>query len=206
MAEWLGFIAIAALLVMAPGPNSLLIVQSVLSSGKKAGVLNILGILLGFLTQALMCVLGLAVVLAHSAHLIQWIKWAGAAVLIFLGISAIRATFKEQKSVCEPVIMCEQEPPFKSLLKGFATCILNPKISLFYISVLPQFASPERFVLEGMLLSVLHSMVAAAWFALLVLAVTRLNRWLSQPKINRRLRRTTGGFFIFLGTRTAWQA
>jgi homoserine/homoserine lactone efflux protein len=204
--EWFSFVIIASLLVMAPGPNSLLIIQSVVSSGKRSGIFNIVGILSGFLTHALLSVFGLAAVVAHSTEVLVWIKWLGAAILVFLGVSAIKATLGQtSESGQAEILALPQEPWYQSLLKGLATCLLNPKIPLFYISVLPQFSRTGHFVEDALSLSLLHCFIAAIWFLLVVFAVTRLSAWISQPKINRRLKRMTGGFFIFLGAKTALQ-
>lgn len=195
------FVAAAVLLSITPGLDTAMILRTAAAEGPRRAVLATLGIAIGCLCWGVATALGLGALLAASQAAYTALKWAGAAYLIWLGINLIlkpRERFE--------LTAADQGPGARRnwLLRGFLTNILNPKVGVFYVSFLPQFApagfDPPPFIL---LLAVIHAIVGSAWLCLLILAMRPLKAWLARPGVVRTLDRVTGAVFIGFGLRLA---
>jgi threonine/homoserine/homoserine lactone efflux protein len=131
------FIFASVILAITPGPGVLYIVTRTLSQGRKAGLASVGGIALGNLGNAAAASVGLAAVLAASAAAFLVIKLAGAAYLVFLGIKVLRARAAAEVSV-RPIGVS----PVRLFRDGFFVALLNPKTTLFFAALLPQFINP----------------------------------------------------------------
>lgn len=130
MNSLLALVAATAVLVLIPGPNVALIVANSLKFGFRTGVYTALGTTAGVGLQLVLVVLGLAAVISIAADALTWIKWAGVAYLIYLGIR----TWNEPASDLGKV---EAAPAM--FWHGFLIAVLNPKILLFNAAFIPQF-------------------------------------------------------------------
>jgi len=131
------FIFASVVLAIAPGPGVLYIVTRTLSQGRKAGLASVGGIALGNLGNAAAASVGLATVLAASAAAFLVIKLAGAAYLVFLGIKALSA-----RPSAEVSVRPSRVSPVRLFRDGFIVAMLNPKTTLFFAALLPQFINP----------------------------------------------------------------
>jgi threonine/homoserine/homoserine lactone efflux protein len=131
------FIFASVVLAIAPGPGVLYIVTRTLSQGRKGGLASVGGIALGNLGNAAAASVGLAAVLAASSAAFLVIKLAGAAYLVFLGIKALRARPSAEAPV-RPI----RVSPVRLFRDGFIVALLNPKTTLFFAALLPQFINP----------------------------------------------------------------
>lgn len=137
MASWdtlLAFATLTLLVAYFPGPALLYTAAQTVAHGRKAGLMAMLGIHLGCYVHVMAAAFGLSAVFKHVPELFMAVKLAGAAYLVWLGIGMIRARLKD----AEPVIR-EAKTVKRALLDSFVVEILNPKVALFFIALLPQF-------------------------------------------------------------------
>jgi threonine/homoserine/homoserine lactone efflux protein len=143
--------------------------------------------------------LGLGVLLAASTLAYTVLKWAGALYLAWLGIRLLLAPRTSLDLGRAGAV-----PRGAWWARGFLNNLLNPKIGVFYVSFLPQFtpahvpAAPFIF-----LLAVIHALLGALWFAVLIGATTPLKRWLQRAPVVRWIDRVTGAVFLGFGLRLA---
>jgi threonine/homoserine/homoserine lactone efflux protein len=196
------FITTGILLNLTPGPDTLYILGRSVAQGRRAGVASALGISVGSIFHTGAAALGLSAVLATSAWAFTFVKLAGAAYLIFLGV---RALFEKQEQLSMPAHF-RRGGAAAAFRQGIVTNILNPKVALFFLAFLPQFidfASPSKtiaFVLLGLTFVTTGTLwcLVLAWFSSAFSVRLRENRTLAAW-----LNRTVGSLFIFLGLRLA---
>lgn len=134
-------IAIVALgMVLSPGPNMLYLVSRSVTQGRRAGLISLLGVATGFLFYLLAATVGLATVLTLVPALYTALKLAGAAYLGWLAWCTLKPG---GTSVFAPQPL-PPDPPRKLFTMGLVTNLLNPKIAILYVSILPQFVDPRR--------------------------------------------------------------
>jgi len=138
--EWLLFAGAALLMVLTPGPNMIYLISRSICQGRKAGVISLLGVVLGFCVHMFAAALGITALFLAVPVAYELLKWAGAAYLLYLAWQAVRPG---ARSPFEARQLAE-DPPSRLLLMGFLTSVLNPKIAVFYLSIFPQFISPEH--------------------------------------------------------------
>lgn len=140
MASWdtlLAFATLTLLVAYFPGPALLYTAAQTVAHGRRAGLMAMLGIHLGCYVHVVAAAFGLSAVFKHVPELFMAVKLAGAAYLVWLGIGMIRARLKD----AEPVIR-QAKTVKRALLDSFVVEILNPKVALFFIALLPQFVDP----------------------------------------------------------------
>jgi threonine/homoserine/homoserine lactone efflux protein len=130
------FLVAATLLAVTPGPGIFYVLARTVSGGKREGMLSAIGTFAGGSIHVVAAGLGLSAVLAASATAFSVVKYAGALYLVWLGFWMIRT---RKAPMDEPVIVGHANHAFR---QGLVTEVLNPKTALFFLSFLPQFASP----------------------------------------------------------------
>jgi threonine/homoserine/homoserine lactone efflux protein len=136
----LGFFLVSALLALSPGPdNVFVLVQSALR-GPRAGLLVVLGLCSGLVVHTAAVALGLAALFAASAAAFTALKWIGAAYLLYLAWGAFRAPVD---AVTSPAASAEADG-WKMYRRGVVMNLTNPKVVIFFLAFLPQFADPAR--------------------------------------------------------------
>lgn len=198
--------AIAALvLIMLPGPDQALITRNALVGGRHGGLLTMLGGVLGLTVHASAAALGLSALLLASATAFTVLKIAGAAYLLWLGAQMLRSAIRSQRSPVadEPVAVPRRRSAY--LRQGFLSNALNPKVALFFVTLLPQFLSTNTGSprTEALLLSAIFAGLYLAWFGLYVAAVDQLGRWLRRPRVKARIEQITGLLLVTVAVRLA---
>ncbi|MGH6653904.1 MAG: LysE family translocator [Actinocrinis sp.] len=140
LSSLLGIAAVALGLVLTPGPNMIYLVSRSITQGRRAGLISLLGVAAGFLVYLAAVTAGVATVFALVPALYTSIKLAGAGYLLYLAWQALRPG---GRSVFEPQRL-PIDSPRRLFAMGLVTCLLNPKIAILYISLLPQFIDPHR--------------------------------------------------------------
>lgn len=134
------FALIALGMVLTPGPNMVYLVSRTLVQGRAAGLISLLGVLAGFLVYLLCAALGITALLVAVPVAYDALRFAGAAYLLFLAWQAVRpggtSPFAPRR--------LSSDGPGRLFAMGFLTNLLNPKIAVMYLSLLPQFIEPER--------------------------------------------------------------
>jgi len=197
------FILVATLLVISPGPNSVLIAKTVPLSGKAAGFANISGFITAFFIHGSLSILGISILLVHSANLFFVVKTLGALYLCWIGIKSLISAWRDEQA---PIAPNKSKPMLnlsKAFVEGFLTNALNPKVSIFYLAAFPQFIPPDSAISSAYLLVATHALINLLWFSAMVFLLSRLTG-ISKGKYFRRcLRSITGCVFIGFGFKLA---
>ena len=138
--ELLIFAAACLLMVLTPGPNMIYLISRSICQGRKAGLVSLLGVVAGFFVHLFAAAAGLTAVFLEVPMAYEVLKWAGALYLLWLAWQAVKPGARSP-------FEAQQLPPDsarKLVTMGFLTSALNPKIAVFYLSVFPQFITPEH--------------------------------------------------------------
>ncbi len=198
----LGFIFVALLLVISPGPNGLLIAKTVPTSGKGAGFANIAGFLAAFYLHGSLSILGISVILTQSAEAFMIIKILGAMYLFWIGIKALISAYRHSETITDIKPTSKNKTLATSCLEGFLTNALNPKVSMFYLAAFPQFIpAGDNAVAYAFLLVTIHSIMNMAWFSSMVILFSRLTTAAKNQTFQRWLKGVTGVVFVGFGAK-----
>ncbi|GAA5514973.1 homoserine/homoserine lactone efflux protein [Deinococcus carri] len=197
----LGFVVFSLLLTITPGADTALVTRAALAGGRSAGFGAVLGVSSGLLFHATLSALGLSVILSRSAALYEGVKLAGAAYLLYLGV---RAWLDARHTAQTPVGEARPLGFLAAFAQGLTTNVLNPKVALFYLTVLPQFVPPGAGALpHALALALIHFTWGVLWLGTLVLLIGTLAPRLRTPRVRASLERVTGGAMVLLGLRVA---
>ena len=200
----LAFAGVAALLTITPGADMALVTRNALAGGRRAALFTTFGINAGLFAWAALSAVGLAAVLSASAEAYTTLRVVGAAYLVYLGIQAIRSAGREPDRECPEAGDAARSGRSRAFRQGLLTNLLNPKIAVFYSTLLPQFVSPgDPVVLKSLLLAAIHNLMGLVWLSAYAHAVTRSRDLLSRPRVRRGLDRLTGAVLVGLGARLA---
>lgn len=200
--HWTTFLTAAVLLNLSPGPDMAFILGQTVRGGQRAGFAAMAGVWLGALCHVGFAALGLTAILATSAIAFSMVKWAGAAYLIWIGISALR-------SRGEAFLPGTDQPaasPRRIIRQGILISLLNPKVAIFFLAFLPQFVVPGEGPVTAQLAlhGVLIIAVAAVIEPPLVLLGGRLTAGMrANPRIGLWIDRTLGALLVSLGLKLA---
>jgi threonine/homoserine/homoserine lactone efflux protein len=198
------FAFVAALLVMSPGPNGVLIAKTVPTSGRAAGFANIAGFVSAFYVHGALSILGISVILVQSAQAFLVVKLIGAAYLCWLGLKALRDAFRGVSVAPHIQPAARKRTLLVAYTEGFLTNVLNPKVAMFYLAAFPQFIPAHDGAVSGaLILVVVHSALNFIWFSAMVLVVTRLKGVASSGAVQRWLKGVTGAVFLAFGAKLA---
>lgn len=194
------FLGVATIIIVTPGPDTALVIRNTLLGGRVAGVSAALGIAIGQIIWALTASFGILGVLTASRPLFMALKLAGAAYLVILGAQALREAVRPAiaDEAAAPIAPGGRLTPLRSLRQGLLSNLGNPKMAVFFASLLPQFvpagaASLTAPVLRG----VIFALMTLAWLAAYSVAIARLDAFLRSRR--RILAGLTGSALIGLG-------
>eukprot|EP00903_Cladosiphon_okamuranus_P000845 g843.t1 len=200
----LSFLLVASLLVMSPGPNGVLIAKTVPTSGRLAAVSNISGFVAAFFLHGMLSILGISVILVHSAEAFFVVKMLGAAYLFWIGLKAMREAFRGGALAPAVAPAKRKRTLAKAFGEGFLTNALNPKVSMFYLAAFPQFIpAGDGAVVAALSLVALHSLINAVWFGAMILLLARVGKAARSPSFQRWLKGVTGLVFMGFGLKLA---
>jgi RhtB (resistance to homoserine/threonine) family protein len=203
-ARLIAFLGIAIILTITPGPDFALVTRVVFAHGKQAARLTSLGVVTGHVTWGVASGIGVAAILNASATLYTILKLAGAAYLIWLGLQAIFARGSAHDTAHAPKERLTPQSTFNSYRQGLINDLLNPKIGVFYTTLLPQFIAPgQPAFLTSVLLAVIFACIVALWLFTYVLILAQADTFFRRPAVRRWLDRCTGVVLVGLGVRTA---
>jgi RhtB (resistance to homoserine/threonine) family protein len=199
------FLLSGILMNIAPGADTLYILGRSISQGKKAGIMSALGISTGSLVHTFLAAFGLSVIISQSETAFMFIKYAGAAYLVFLGIKNIfskkdKGTFQLQHE--KTTIQYR-----KIYFSGVLTNVLNPKVALFFLAFLPQFIDPSyaKNYISFLILGITFTITGTLWCLLLAVYSSKLSSHLAKNyHIKTLIDRIMGFVFISLGIRLAF--
>jgi threonine/homoserine/homoserine lactone efflux protein len=196
----LPYLAVIAVLTITPGPDMLLVLRNGVRDGTAAAWATGLGCCTGIAAHAALAVLGLSAILAASSEAFTVVKLAGAAYLVVLGVRAIAG----RRGALVPA--AEERAPARgsAYRQGLLTNLLNPKIALLFLTLLPQFvADGEPRVATTAVLAAIFLAGAILWWRAFSLLVGPLGRFLSRPRVVAWFERGTGALLVAIGVRVA---
>ncbi len=190
--------SIHLLAAASPGPDFVMVTQQTLTDGKRTGLLCSIGITLGLSVHILYSAFGLAAVIAHSTKILWIIKCLGGSYLIFIGLKGLSSK-KAVEQEETPIPVSENKTDGKIIGMGFLCNVLNPKASIYFVSLFTVVLSPGMPAIHVAVYGVWIMMIQLLWLSLVVFV-------LSRPVVNDRFKRighwidrTLGGVMILLG-------
>jgi threonine/homoserine/homoserine lactone efflux protein len=202
--ELLAFIALAAVVITTPGPDTALTVRNTISGGRRVGIGTAAGVSSGLAIWTLATAAGVAALLVASEPAFLALKYAGAAYLVFLGVQTLVGAFAGRSHDATPLFRRSALTPMGALRQGLVNDLANPKIAVFFSSLLPQFApahGPAFVVLLGF--GLLFCLMTFAWLCVYSVVVARAGAALRRPRIRRALDAIMGAALVALGVRVA---
>jgi threonine/homoserine/homoserine lactone efflux protein len=199
MAELAGFLVVAAVVICTPGPDTALTIRNALLGGRAGGLATALGVALGQAVWTVAAAAGLVAVLRASQPAFTALRLAGAAYLVFLGLQALLAAVRRRSH--DPRHAPEATRG-SSLRQGLVSNLANPKMAVFFTSLLPQFGTAFATLLA---LGLLFSLLTGLWLAAYAVAAARARRLLAREQFRRWVDAVTGVVLVALGLRVAGQ-
>jgi threonine/homoserine/homoserine lactone efflux protein len=196
-----GFLAVSILVIVTPGQDTALTIRNTLAGGRRIGILTAAGVASGQAVWALATSAGLAALLVASEPVFTALRLLGAVYLVLLGVQALRGAFARRTGPAgragRPVA------PRHALRQGLLSNLGNPKMAVFFTSLLPQFGSSFASLF---LLGLLFCALTLVWLTLYATAVARAGTLLRRPRVRRALEAATGIALVALGLRLATES
>jgi RhtB (resistance to homoserine/threonine) family protein len=200
------FAGIAALVIIAPGPDTVLVTKNAVVHGRRAAVGTALGVNTGLVIWTVGASLGLAAVVRASAVAFTVLKLVGAAYLVWLGVQALLAAGRHSSNTPDRRHPRRGAGAVFGFRQGLLSNLANPKIAVFFTSLLPQFVSPRETILgPSLMLGGLFVVMTLVWLCGYAVLAAKVSVVLSRPSVKRTLDRLTGVVLIGLGVRLALQ-
>lgn len=192
--EWLLFTGAALLMVLTPGPNMIYLISRSICQGRVAGITSLVGVVAGFLVHMTAAAVGLTALFMAVPLGYDLLKWAGAAYLLWMAWQAVRPGARSPFEARE----LTPDSPVKLMMMGFLTSLLNPKVAMFYLSILPQFISPEHGSLMLQSLTLGLTQIAVSFTVNLLIAVfaAGLSAWFVRYPLWLMVQRYVMGFVL----------
>jgi threonine/homoserine/homoserine lactone efflux protein len=199
MGELAAFLGIAILVIVTPGQDTALTIRNSLLGGRPAGIATAGGVALGQAFWTLAASVGLAALLVASEPVFVALKLVGAAYLVYLGLHALWQALRPAARAAERVGSGALAPS-RAFRQGLLSNLGNPKMAVFFTSLLPQFASSFWGLLA---LGLLFCSLTLAWLSAYSRAVARAGDLLRRPRVRRSLDALTGTLLVAFGIRLA---
>lgn len=192
-ATLIAFILVAGALVVSPGPDSILILRNTMSSGSLPGLMTVFGVQVGVSLHALLSVTGLSVLLYYSPLLFRALAFAGAGYLVYIGYMTLRHGLMKAGG------RGLQVRPRRAFWQGMLCNVLNPKVIILFVALMPTFINFERDDVQRQLiiLALLLLAINIPFQVMLVLIAARVQVWLNSPRFSRVFCALLGGVLIF---------
>jgi len=197
------FLATAIVLVLTPGQDTFFILGRSLAGGRAAGIAAALGISAGSVLHTFAAALGLSALLATSPYAFMIVKFAGAAYLLYIGV---RALWSRASGLAGSEADAGSGGRWAAFRSGVLSNLLNPKVALFFLALMPQFisAGSTSKVLAFLVLGLSFVALGVVWCVVLAIGAARLRvAFLRRPSLAGVLNKLAGAMFIALGLRLA---
>ena len=179
----LQFALVALAMVLTPGPNMIYLVSRAICQGRMAGLISLGGIALGFVIYLLCAAAGITAIFMSVPLAYDVLRIAGASYLLYLAWQALKPGGRSPFQVRD----LPEDSPRRLFGMGLFTSLLNPKIAILYVSLLPQFIQPEQ---------------GGVWFQSLVLGLTQIT---ISVGVNALIVFMAGSVALFFASRPTWQ-
>ena len=188
------FVGAALLMAVTPGPNMIYLISRSICQGRAAGVMSWFGVVLGFTVHMLCASVGLTALFMAVPLGYEILKFAGEIYLLWLAWQAVRPSARspfEAKSL-------SPQPPRKLFIMGLLTSVMNPKVAIFYLSVLPQFISPgsESVLSQSLVLGVTQVFIGSSVNLVVTLSAATIAAWFSKNRLWLAVQRYVMGLVL----------
>jgi threonine/homoserine/homoserine lactone efflux protein len=201
----LGFAMIAFGLVLTPGPNMIYLISRSITQGPAAGIVSLGGVALGFVFYMLCAAFGITALLFAVPYAYDGLRFAGAAYLLYLAWQAVKPNGRSPFQVRKLAV----DSPRKLFVMGFVTNLLNPKIAMLYLALLPQFIDPAAgsVLTQSLALGAIQICISVSVNAMIALSAGSISLFLStRPSWMRAQRYLMGTVLAGLAVRMAFEA
>ena len=196
------FAEVSLVVIVTPGPDPALTDRNALF-GRRSGILTAVGVGTGQLAWALLTACGVASVLAAHQGALTVLRLAGAAYLVGLGAHALWASWHSPSTTPPPR---PRHGARRSFAQGLVSNLANPKMAVFFLSLLPQFAGPDPSLSALAGLGLLFAVMTVMWLTAYALVVDRVRNVLQRNAVRQWIDRLTGVVLVGLGVRVATEA
>jgi threonine/homoserine/homoserine lactone efflux protein len=174
----LGFALIALGVVLTPGPNMIYLISRSITQGRAAGIVSLGGVALGFVFYMLCAAFGITALLFAVPYAYDALRFAGAAYLSWLAWQAVKPGGRSPFQVKKLAV----DSPRKLFVMGFVTNLLNPKIAMLYLALLPQFIDPTggSVLAQSLLLGTIQIVISVSVNAIIALAAGSMALFLAR--------------------------
>jgi len=202
---WTEFLTVALvhlLAVASPGPDFAIVLRESVSNGRHAGIWTALGVGSGILLHVGYCLLGIGLIVSQSIVLFNLLKWLAAAYLIYIGIRALQARPADPASVeLAPLATRSSRAAF---VRGFVTNGLNPKATLFFLSLFTLVISPQTPLLVQAGYGLYLALATALWFCAVALLFSQARVRRGFVRLGHWFDRLMGAVLVGLGIKVAF--
>jgi threonine/homoserine/homoserine lactone efflux protein len=195
----LAFLGVSALVIVTPGQDTALTIRNAIAGGRRAGIFTALGVAIGQTTWTLAAAAGIAAALRASEPLFVAVKLCGAAYLVFLGAQMLLAALRRRPHASGP--QPRGATAGGSFRQGLISNLGNPKMAVFFTSLLPQFGGTSFPALLG--LGLVFCAMTFVWLAGYGIAVAKAGDVLRRPSVRQALDAVTGTVLVAFGARLA---
>jgi threonine/homoserine/homoserine lactone efflux protein len=196
----LAWSALALIVTLTPGPDTLLVASHGARGGLRAGIAAVAGIMTGVVWYGSLIAFGALSILVAVPALFLAVKIAGALYLAWLGAGMIWSAVKGKREQA-PATTVDLKQPYA---QGFFTNALNPKVALFYLAALPQFAGTDADApMIGVILLAIHAAFGVVWLSIIAFAAARARSFVWNSAVVRWLEGAVGVFFVGVAGRLA---
>jgi len=203
------FLGIAILVIVAPGQDTALTIRNTLVGGRRTGIATGAGVVSGLATWTVASSAGLAALIVASQPVFLAIRLIGAAYLVFLGLQALYGAIKKPSHARTPSPSRGEGQgrglsAFTGYRQGLISNLSNPKIIVFFLSLLPQFVTRSSASFLGLLLlGGIFCSITLTWLTLYAIVVARIGDFLRRDRVRRAIEATSGVVLVGLGLRLA---
>ncbi|MDB9528675.1 LysE family transporter [Oscillatoria sp. CS-180] len=204
LGDWLTIFVAGCLVIMTPGPNFFLTIRNSVTRSRQAGIFTAAGIAIGDCTHIGLWLVGIGVLISKSILLFNVIKWLGAAYLIVIGIQSLKAEKRSNSLVQAPLSphlpSSQAGTAFRS---GLITCLLNPKVTLFFLALFTQIIRPGTPLIVQIIYGCTIVGIELCWLLFVATVVSQGTVKRTFLSISHWFERIMGTVLIFFGIRLA---
>ena len=196
------FLLVVLVVVLAPGVDFLMVLRNTVMGGRRVRAATIAGVGVASAIQGALVAVGVGAFVVQSQWLFQTIKWAGTAYLLFLGVQSLRSALRKTLA---PLAQDQPSPErwARGFQQGFLCNITNPKMFVFYLSLLPQFVGAEASLWDWLSHAWALPAIGSAWLLLVAVLAASIRERLLRPFILRVTDGIAGAAFLAFGATLA---
>ncbi|RDU37143.1 LysE family translocator [Neobacillus piezotolerans] len=198
------FLIMSLFLIVLPGPDIAVVTKNTITAGKVGGLKTATGTCVALLIHTSAAILGLSALIMKSAILFSILKYVGAVYLIYLGVKALWSLRKKDETASLEAVTNTRYENKSCFKQGFLTDILNPKVAVLFLTLLPQFVHPgSGTFIPFLIMGITYTVLTAVWFLIYVTLINHISVFMKKPKTQSIIEGITGTILIGFGIKLA---